>query len=89
MWRALGVAAVLLLTGCRSLPPPAAIVPVTVEKIVPVPEELSRDCDIHKKRNNTYGELKRLRAAAVAAAKECNGRLAKIRALGKPQEATK
>lgn len=71
-----------LLAGCQSLPPPVEKVTVTVEKIVPVPEDLSRDCDVPVKKANTYGELKRLRGADLAALEECNGRMAKIRSLG-------
>lgn len=72
---------ILLLAGCKTLPPPVELVPVTVEKIVPVPAELSRDCDIPKKQTNTVGELKRLRGADLAALRECSARMKQIREL--------
>ncbi len=80
-WRTLALSACLL-TGCKSLPPPVEQVPVLVEKIVAVPDELAKDCDVPLKQANTYGELKRLRAADLASFDECNGRLKKIRELG-------
>lgn len=71
----------VLLTGCKTLPPAVEIVPVTVEKIVPVPAALSRDCDIPQKKANTVGELKRLRGADLAALRECSARMKQIREL--------
>lgn len=81
-WRIAALTACLL-TGCKSLPPPVEQVPVVIEKIVSVPDDLARDCDVPAKQANTYGELKRLRAADLASFDECNGRLRKIRELGK------
>lgn len=82
---ALGVISALLLTGwggCQSMPARVEVVEVVVEKPIGVPEHLTRPCDIHKKQNDTYGELKRLRGVDLAALRECSARMEKIRALG-------
>lgn len=80
---ALAVAAILL-AGCKTMPPPVEIVPVTVKELVPVPEELARPCDLVPKRNNTVGEMKRVVNARLESLKLCNADKAKIRALGRP-----
>ena len=76
--------AILLIAGCGTLPPPVETVPVTVEKIVPVPEDLTNPCDSVPKHGDSYGEMKRVVNARAESLKECNGRMDKIRALGKP-----
>lgn len=72
-----------LLAGCKSdqivVP---KIVHVPVQQIVGVPDELSRDCDEVKKRDNTIGEAVRLANARLESLKACNADKAKIRALG-------
>lgn len=73
--------ATLVLAGCKTLPPPVEVVPVTVKEIVPVPEELTRPCDPVPKRGNSYGEMKRVVNARAASLEECSGRMKKIRDL--------
>lgn len=73
----------LALAGCQSCPVvPPKVVHVTVEKIVPVPAELTADCDPVPKRDNSLGEAVRLANSRGASLAECNGRMARIRALG-------
>ena len=81
---ALILATVLLLAACgkEELIRPPEIVEVTVTKYVPVPAELSRDCDEVPKEGNDYQEAIRLANARLASLEECNGRLRKIRGLG-------
>ena len=71
-----------LLAGCQTCPD---VVPekvyITVEKMVPVPAELAKDCDLPAKRGNTYGEAIRLANARKAALEECNARMRQIRGL--------
>lgn len=73
----------LLLVACQTRQPIVVpkVVHVTVEKIVEVPEVLSRDCDPVTKRGETYGEAIRLANARAASLTECTGRMRKIREL--------
>ena len=77
------VIAVLLLAGCASAPPKVEIVTVTVERIVPVPERLTRPCERFVPQSQTNFEAKRLAIVRDDAAAACNVRMAEIRALGK------
>lgn len=74
----------LLLAGCPGnvRPPAPQIVTVTVTKTIPVPAELTRDCDGVAKQSDTYGEAKRLANARKASLDECTGRMREIRKLG-------
>ena len=74
----------LLLAGCpwNVRPPKPEVVTVVVEKVVKVPEQLSRDCDDVPKQGNTYDEAKRLANARKASLDECTGRMREIRKLG-------
>lgn len=74
----------LALVGCKTLPPPVEVVTVTVKEVVPVPAELTKPCDTVAKTGNSYGEMKRVVNARAASIAECNARLKKIEALGKP-----
>lgn len=76
--------ACLALTACSSIPKMPGSVPVVVEKLVPLPERLTKPCDEVKKQDSTYGEAVRLANARLAALKECNARMAEIRKLGRP-----
>jgi hypothetical protein len=80
------LAAVLLLAACQSdeglqVPDPPKIVRVEVEKLVAVPEELTRDCGDEKPREQSYGEALRLANARGAYLDECTARMRKIRGL--------
>lgn len=74
----------LAITACSSIPKMPDSVPVVVEKLVKVPDKLTKPCDEVKKQDNTYGEAVRLANARLAALKECNARMAEIRKLGQP-----
>lgn len=76
--------AVLLLAGCQSVPDPPKTVYVTVEKIVPVPAELTRDCAIYQIKQQTYGEAVAAANKRLASLEECNARMKQIRKLGEP-----
>lgn len=77
------IALLLALAGCQSCPTVAPeVVHVVVERIVPVPAELTAPCDPVAKRDNTFGEAVRLANARAASLEECSGRMARIRALG-------
>lgn len=85
MWRAAALMLPLLLAGCplgNVRPPKPEVVTVVVEKMVKVPEQLSRDCDEIPKQSNTYDEAKRLANARKASLDECTGRMREIRKLG-------
>ena len=75
----------MALAGCASRQPvlPKTVY-VTVEKLVPVPAELTAPCDEVEKRGNTYGEAVRLANARLASLKACNAEKAEIRKLGEP-----
>ena len=77
----------LLVAGCgrenlRVAPP--KIVQVEVTKFVPVPAELTEPCTQYAPAEQTYAEAKRLALLRLESLKECNARLARIRALGSP-----
>lgn len=74
--------ACLAIAACSSIPKMPDSVPVVVEKLVPVPEKLTRPCNEVEKKGDTYGEAVRLANARLAALKECNARMAEIRKLG-------
>ena len=76
--------AMIMLAGCKTLPPPVEVVTVTVKELVPVPEELARPCDPVPRKGNSYGEMKRVVNARAASLAECSARMEKIRKLGKP-----
>ncbi len=80
--RCAAIALVLALAGCKTTPEAPEIVYVTVEKIVPVPAELTRPCDLVEKQGNSYGEAIRLANARLESLKLCNADKAEIRGLG-------
>lgn len=61
---------------------PPKIVQVEVTKYVPVPAELTEPCTVYAPAEQTYAEAKRLALLRLESLQECNGRLARIRALG-------
>lgn len=79
---ALTIAAAVALTGCGPVKPniPETVY-VTVEKIVPVPESLTRPCDEVARRDSTVGEAVRLANARLASLQQCNADKAEIRGL--------
>lgn len=72
----------LALAGCQACPAPK-IVHVPVTTIVGVPEALTAPCDEVPVMGQTVEEAVRLANARLASLKECNGRMAEIRKLGK------
>lgn len=80
--RAFALTALLLATvGCASQPVLPKTVEVEVVRVVPVPEELSRDCDPVPKREDSYAEAIRLANARAASLAECSARMQRIRDL--------
>ena len=78
----IGVA--LALAGCHSIPQPIQppkVVEVVVEKLVPVPEELTKDCGNTAKQNNSVAEAVRLANTRDELLKECTSRMRRIRSL--------
>jgi len=87
MWRSPSlIVAAALLTGCpgnrKDDPPPVPkIVEVPVTKYVPVPEELTADCQNTAPQSQTYSEAKRLAIVRGEYLDECTQRMRKIRSL--------
>jgi len=52
-----------------------------VEKLVPVPEELTKDCGNTAKQNNSVAEAVRLANTRDELLKECTSRMRRIRSL--------
>lgn len=81
------LALVFVLTGlvaCQSRGPTIpGVVKVPMKEYVSLPVELTKPCDLVPKQDNTYGEAIRLANSRLESLKECNGRMDKIRALGK------
>lgn len=74
---------VLLLGGCASNVPKAPeIVYITVEKYVPVPDELTKPCLIGEPEDQTYQAAKDLALERRQYLIECDGRMTRIRNLG-------
>jgi hypothetical protein len=75
----------LLATACTrqnlKVDPPK-IVQVEVTKFVPVPDELTEPCTVYSPAEQTYAEAKRLALLRLESLKDCNARMARIRALG-------
>lgn len=73
----------LALAGCQTCPDvmPEKVY-ITVEKIVPVPAELAKDCEGYTVKANTYGEAIKAANARKAALEECTARMRRIRGLG-------
>lgn len=76
--RCAAIALALVLAGCETTPGAPEVVYVTVEKIVPVPGELTQLCDLVEKQGNTYGEAIRLANARLESLKRCNADKAAI-----------
>lgn len=81
---------VLLLAGCAGNTKPAPpvipqVVEVPVTKYVPLPVELTADCNNTTPREQTYAEAKRLALLRGEYLDECTLRMRKIRALGQGQ----
>lgn len=66
---------------CERRPTLPKVVEVEVVKVVPVPEELSVDCDRVPKREDSYAEAIRLANARGASLEECSARMKRIREL--------
>lgn len=69
---------------CSTKPTPPTIpeiVRVPVITYVPLPAEVTRDCEDVAKQSNSYGEAVRLANARKAALDECSGRMRQIRDL--------
>lgn len=86
MRTALAISAMaLLVAGCSRgnlrIDPPK-VVQVEVTKYVPVPAELTEPCTVYAPAEQTYAEAKRLALLRLESLQECNGRMARIRALG-------
>ena len=74
--------AMLALAGCANQPvQPPKVVEVVVEKMVDVPEELTRDCGNSTKQNNSVAEAVRLANTRDELLKECTSRMRRIRSL--------
>ena len=76
-----------VLAGCsgnRKPDPPVVpqVVEVVVTKYVPVPAELTADCQNSAPREQVYAEAKRLAIVRGEYLEECTQRMRKIRALG-------
>lgn len=75
---------VLLLGGCQSTGPKSPdVVYVTVEKIVPVPAALTEPCLIGEPVDQTYQSAKDLALERREYLVECDGRMTRIRNLGR------
>lgn len=78
------IGVVLALAGCQSIPTPIQppkVVEVVVEKLVDVPEELTRDCGNTTKQDNSVAEAVRLANTRDELLKECTSRMRRIRGL--------
>lgn len=79
------VALALLASACTrenlKVAPPK-VVQVEVVKFVPVPEALTEPCPVYAPAEQTYAEAKRLALVRLESLKDCNARMARIRALG-------
>ncbi len=74
--------AALALAGCANQPiQPPKVVEVVVEKLVDVPEELTRDCGNTTKQDNSVAEAVRLANTRDELLKECTSRMRRIRGL--------
>lgn len=74
--------AALALAGCANQPiQPPEVVEVVVEKLVDVPEELTRDCGNTAKKDNSVAEAVRLANTRDELLKECTSRMRRIRSL--------
>lgn len=76
---------VLALAGCQNAkptpPPIPTVVEVTVTKYVPVPVELTADCQDDTPKAQVYAEAKRLAIIRHEYLTECTQRMRKIRSL--------
>lgn len=75
-------------TGCErrpDMPKTPEVVYVTVKELVDVPDELTLDCIVVQKRNNSLSEAVRLANARQESVDECTGRMRQIRNLRKRQ----
>lgn len=79
----IAAALILALSGCATAPKVETIT-VTVTKLVPVPEQLTRDCYDESPREQTVAEAKRLAGIRRASLSECTNRMRQIRKLGSP-----
>ncbi|MGQ4661330.1 Rz1-like lysis system protein LysC [Lysobacter sp. F6437] len=77
------ILALLALTACQTCPEPPLPekVYITVEKLVEVPEELTRPCDVYQVKASTYGEAIIAANKRKASLEACNARLKQIRGL--------
>lgn len=69
----LTLAACLMLAGCATKPvAPPKVIYQTIEKYVPVPAELSKDCEIPMPKEMTVEEAIRVAKERAYALKKCN-----------------
>lgn len=78
--RGLAMTACLALTACATQPP--KVVTVVVEKIVPVPVELTKPCPVYRAKRQTVGEAITGHNINAARLEECDARMKQIRELG-------
>lgn len=71
----------LALTACQTRPVVPKIVHVPVTQFVPLPANLTKDCDVPAKKAATVGEAVRLANARLESLKACNKRLEAVRKL--------
>lgn len=78
--------ALVLLAGCAHQPEKPHIpevVHVTVEKLVPVDERLTKPCKPQRAASRTVEAVVAAYNANVTALEDCDGRMSEIRALGR------
>lgn len=78
--------AVLLIAGCAHEPEKPAlpeVVHVTVEKLVPVDERLTKPCKPQRAATRTVEAVVAAYNANVTALEDCDSRMSEIRALGR------
>lgn len=78
--------ALALLTGCAHKPEKPKlpeVVHVTVEKLVPVDERLTKPCPAKRAASRTVEAVVAAYNANIATLEDCDSRMSEIRALGK------
>lgn len=78
--------ALALLAGCAHEPEKPKlpeVVHVTVEKLVPVDERLTKPCPATRAASRTVEAVVQAYNANVTALEDCDGRMSEIRALGR------
>ncbi|MGH3802377.1 MAG: Rz1-like lysis system protein LysC [Stenotrophomonas sp.] len=78
--------ALVLLAGCAHQPEKPQlpeVVHVTIEKLVPVDERLTKPCKPQRAASRTVEAVVAAYNANVTALEDCDGRMSEIRALGR------